>query len=65
MNGPIPEADANINRRPKTSKIATIGINHHIFCFHRNESSSPTTPKFDFMLLKKAFIMTSRFTRVS
>jgi hypothetical protein len=34
-----------------------MGINHHSLRFQRKESNSPTTPKFDIMVLMKDFIV--------
>ena len=58
MNGPTPEAVAKIKSNPKSNRIVTIGISHHIFRCHKNLNNSLTTPKFDVMLRMKLFMVT-------
>jgi hypothetical protein len=59
MKGPIPEADAKMSNRPKTSSKVTIGMSHQRLRAHKKESNSPTTPKLDDIERKNTFMFYS------
>lgn len=59
MKGAKPDAEAKMSNNPNSNNTVTIGMSNQSLRAHNKESNSPTTPKLDDILRKKAFMGTS------